>query len=342
MEARLLLEVPAARLAARRRTEAAVEQLRADIPGKPLALGTREQFVHNRDFHAAVLEAAGNMLLVIAARPVFDVLQTHLARSKLGARFHRAINDHHRSIVAAIEVQGRGRRRGGDARPRRVSAPVLREGVARRAQARVTVVRFGIQGSGQLVGELPPPALFLEVARARRGARVRLAVGRRSRLVREPHSRRHRGACHLRGSHEPDHDRCRHRPAPVAPARARRQGVRLARLRLAADAWCSASAWAARAPRTSRPSVSRSTSVERVRTRRCWCCVSCSPTRRRASRAASPASPGVSIEPRPRTAGRATALGRRALARSAAPRGPARGRLVADLDLARALRRRLE
>ena len=62
MEARLLLEVPAARLAARRRSEAAIEQLRAAIPGKPLALGTREQF-------------------------------------------HRSINDHHRSIVAAIEAR---------------------------------------------------------------------------------------------------------------------------------------------------------------------------------------------------------------------------------------------
>lgn len=29
----------------------------------------------------------------------------------------------------------------------------------------MTGVRFGIQGSGQLVGELPPPALFREVAR---------------------------------------------------------------------------------------------------------------------------------------------------------------------------------
>ncbi len=105
MEARLLLEVPAARLAARRRSEAAIEQLRAAIPGKPLALGTREQFVHNRDFHAVVLEAAGNTLFVIAAGPVFDVLQTHLARSKLGAGFHRSINDHHRSIVAAIEAR---------------------------------------------------------------------------------------------------------------------------------------------------------------------------------------------------------------------------------------------
>ena len=105
MEARLLLEVPAARLAARRRSDAEIEQLRAAIPGKPLALGTREQFIHNRDFHAVVFEAAGNTPLVIAAGPVFDVLQTRLARSKLGRRFHRAINDHHRSIVAAIEAR---------------------------------------------------------------------------------------------------------------------------------------------------------------------------------------------------------------------------------------------
>jgi DNA-binding FadR family transcriptional regulator len=105
MEARLLLEVPAARLAARRRGEEALDELRAAIPGKPLALATREQFVYNKDFHAAVFEAAGNPLFVIAARPVFDVLQTHLARSKLGRRFHRAINDHHRSIVAAIDAR---------------------------------------------------------------------------------------------------------------------------------------------------------------------------------------------------------------------------------------------
>ena len=105
IEARLMFEVPAARLAARRRSEEAVDELRATIPARPLALGTREQFVHNTDFHAAVLEAAGNPLFVIAARPVFDVLQTHLARSRLGRRFHRAINDHHRSIVAAIEAR---------------------------------------------------------------------------------------------------------------------------------------------------------------------------------------------------------------------------------------------
>ena len=104
LEARELLEVPAARLAARRRREHDLERLRAAIPGNPLELGAQDQFAHNADFHAVVLEASGNVLLAIAAQPVFDVLQTRLARSTLGNRFHRAINTHHRAIAAAIEA----------------------------------------------------------------------------------------------------------------------------------------------------------------------------------------------------------------------------------------------
>jgi DNA-binding FadR family transcriptional regulator len=104
LEARELLEVPAARLAARRRREDDVERLHAAIPDNPRALGAHEQFAHNSDFHSVVLEASGNVLLAIAAQPVFDVLQTRLARSTLGSRFHRTINAHHRAIVAAIEA----------------------------------------------------------------------------------------------------------------------------------------------------------------------------------------------------------------------------------------------
>ena len=104
LEARLLLEVPAARLAARRRREHDVERLYAAIPGHPLELETQEQFARNAEFHSVVLEASGNVLLAIAAQPVFDVLQTRLARSTLGSRFHRAINTHHRAIAAAIEA----------------------------------------------------------------------------------------------------------------------------------------------------------------------------------------------------------------------------------------------
>lgn len=103
LEARELLEVPAAELAARRRVDGQVERLRATIPGDPLRLGPQKQFVYNADFHSLVIEACGNVLLSIAAQPIFEVLQTRLARSRLGRPFHRAINEHHREIADAIE-----------------------------------------------------------------------------------------------------------------------------------------------------------------------------------------------------------------------------------------------
>jgi DNA-binding FadR family transcriptional regulator len=103
LEARELLEVPAAELAARRRSEEHVERLRAAIPGEPLRLGTQEQFVYNADFHTIVIEACANTLLTIAAQPIFAILQTHLARSRLGRNFHRSINMHHRDIADAID-----------------------------------------------------------------------------------------------------------------------------------------------------------------------------------------------------------------------------------------------
>ena len=104
LEARELLEVPAARLAAERRGEEELERLRNAIPDEPLRLGTQRQFVYNQDFHLAVIDGCRNALLAIAAQPVFAVLQRNLARSKLGARFHRTINEHHRAIAAAIEA----------------------------------------------------------------------------------------------------------------------------------------------------------------------------------------------------------------------------------------------
>jgi DNA-binding FadR family transcriptional regulator len=103
LEVRELLEVPAAKLAARRRGDEHVERLQAAIPPQPLRLGTQEQFAYNADFHSIVIEASRNTLLSIAAQPVFTVLQTHLARSRLGRAFHRAVNDDHREIAAAID-----------------------------------------------------------------------------------------------------------------------------------------------------------------------------------------------------------------------------------------------
>jgi DNA-binding FadR family transcriptional regulator len=103
LEARELLEVPAAELAARRRAEEDIARLRESIPDHPLRLDTHEQFVYNRDFHSVVIEACGNTLLAVAAQPIFEVLQTHLSRSRLGRDYHRAVNEHHRAVADAIE-----------------------------------------------------------------------------------------------------------------------------------------------------------------------------------------------------------------------------------------------
>ena len=104
LEARELLEVPAARLAANRRDDDELERLRETIPEEPLRLGPDQQFVYNQDFHSIVIECCDNVLLAIASQPIFGVLQRNLARAKLGERFHRAINEQHRSIAAAIEA----------------------------------------------------------------------------------------------------------------------------------------------------------------------------------------------------------------------------------------------
>lgn len=102
LDARALLEIPAAQRAAERRNDDDVERLLNAIPDEPLKLHAADQFTYNKEFHSVVLETSRNKLLLIAAQPIFSVLQTHLSRSVLGRTFHRTINEHHREITAAI------------------------------------------------------------------------------------------------------------------------------------------------------------------------------------------------------------------------------------------------
>jgi GntR family transcriptional repressor for pyruvate dehydrogenase complex len=103
LEARELLEVPAARLAAERRANHDVARLRQCIHDSGPNVDAEVEFAHNTDFHAIVLATSGNTLLAIAAQPVFNVLMTGFARSSLGARFHQAVRRQHREIADAID-----------------------------------------------------------------------------------------------------------------------------------------------------------------------------------------------------------------------------------------------
>ncbi len=102
LELREFLEVPAARLAARRHTAESIERIAAAIPGETRDLGTQEHFIYNKDFHSQVVLAAGNTLLSIAAQPIFSVMQTNLSRSNVGRRFHDQVNADHHAIAQAI------------------------------------------------------------------------------------------------------------------------------------------------------------------------------------------------------------------------------------------------
>jgi GntR family transcriptional regulator, transcriptional repressor for pyruvate dehydrogenase complex len=102
LEARRLLEGFAARQCAVRHTEADLERLRATLID-PAVLPVEEQFLFDEEFHRALLDGARNVLLRIAAQPIFSVLQTTFDRAALSRAFAQHVEVHHRAILAAIE-----------------------------------------------------------------------------------------------------------------------------------------------------------------------------------------------------------------------------------------------
>jgi GntR family transcriptional regulator, transcriptional repressor for pyruvate dehydrogenase complex len=105
LEARALLEVPAARLAAQRRTEAQLERLRSCLVEERETVSSPEpRYDQHRHFHELVVEAAGNRLLSIVARPVFTVLQTRFLRDEAPRRFWRDVVQAHERILHCIEA----------------------------------------------------------------------------------------------------------------------------------------------------------------------------------------------------------------------------------------------
>jgi DNA-binding FadR family transcriptional regulator len=98
LQARGLLEVPAARLAAQRRTASQLREIEACVtrPGRPSLPDTHMQF------HRAVLEAAGNPLLTVMTAPVFRVLQVRFLRDAAPKRFWHDVEVDHGQLLEAI------------------------------------------------------------------------------------------------------------------------------------------------------------------------------------------------------------------------------------------------
>ena len=102
-ETRVILEIPAARLAAERRTESDIERLRAAHRHVEAGTAVTERADGSADFHQAVLDASGNRLLSMITPPVWRVL-AHCAIERGGVRhIWHDIDADHAAILHHIE-----------------------------------------------------------------------------------------------------------------------------------------------------------------------------------------------------------------------------------------------
>jgi GntR family transcriptional regulator, transcriptional repressor for pyruvate dehydrogenase complex len=100
IEARSLLEVPAAGLAARRRTEQHLEALNHAVEIEYAVIEAQKPQQERLTYHQGLVDASENKLLAMLTRPIFTALHTQfishpMSRKQLSviAVEHRAIND---------------------------------------------------------------------------------------------------------------------------------------------------------------------------------------------------------------------------------------------------------
>lgn len=101
LEARLLLEPSAARLAAQRADAETVRAIRG-AAGATRDMRDPSGFVGHLDFHTTVLMATGNLMLTMMGQPVNDVLRTRLRRVGVEAAEWDRVDDWHRTIAEHI------------------------------------------------------------------------------------------------------------------------------------------------------------------------------------------------------------------------------------------------
>lgn len=102
VEAREVVEVPAARLAAERATAAEVELLR-EVAAREVSGGDEAyRFGDHRQFHSLVVELAGNRLLSLMNEPNFDILSARFRRSDLPADWWARVDADHVEITEHI------------------------------------------------------------------------------------------------------------------------------------------------------------------------------------------------------------------------------------------------
>lgn len=104
LEARDLLEVPAASLAATRHRPEHVDALRQAIVREKASRGRTGKFSEHRQFHGLVMEATGNGLLPMVTDPIFRVLRTRFLNPVEADSFWARVDEEHEEIVDHVEA----------------------------------------------------------------------------------------------------------------------------------------------------------------------------------------------------------------------------------------------
>jgi GntR family transcriptional repressor for pyruvate dehydrogenase complex len=111
LEAREVLEVPAARLAAERAQESSIEALRKTVEREKESRGRGSKFEEHRNFHTLVVQAAANELLLLMNEPIFLVLRARFLRPDIRPDVWANVDEDHEEILQRIadgDVDGAG------------------------------------------------------------------------------------------------------------------------------------------------------------------------------------------------------------------------------------------
>lgn len=107
-EARDLLEIPAAGLAAVRRTPEQLEELRGTLY-RPVDATPKQAIDLNKSFHAVLMRATGSALVEVLIRPVFEVVYDHVVRYDAPPEFWAGLEADHGVIFDAVAARDAGR-----------------------------------------------------------------------------------------------------------------------------------------------------------------------------------------------------------------------------------------
>lgn len=103
-EARDLLEVPAAGLAAQRRSEQQLQELKATLFDRRHT-SLAEAIGYSKMFHSALVRATGSPIVEMLSRPVFEIVYDHVRDWEAPAGFWARIAGDHEAIFDAVEAQ---------------------------------------------------------------------------------------------------------------------------------------------------------------------------------------------------------------------------------------------